>query len=272
MEGLIRFGSFLTLLIIMAFWESFAPRRKLTQSRIVRWVNNLALSAVNVILLRVSVGAAAYNLAIFCQEQSWGFLNTINWFESIDIFMTWIFLDFAIYLQHVLSHSLPIFWRLHRVHHADLDLDASSGLRFHPLEIFVSLGYKCLLIVAIGANPTGVLLFELILNLGAVFNHSNIYISEKLDHYLKWFIVTPDMHRIHHSSEPSEHNANYGFSISCWDRLCGTYLAQPLLSQHEIEIGLKGYRDPGLTQNLLGMLVGLIVDSGKNDSHINSDS
>ncbi len=242
METLIRFGGFAALLVIMALWETRRPRRAPVQPRSQHWLTNLSLLAVDALLVRLLLGAGAYATALYAQQYGWGLFNLTDWPVWLEFVLVWLLLDFALYLQHVLSHALPVFWRLHRVHHSDLDFDLTTGVRFHPLEILVSMLYKMAIVAALGAPPWAVLVFEVILNAASVFNHGNVHIPEKIDRWLRLFIVTPDMHRVHHSSVVNETNSNFGFSISLWDRLCGTYRAQPALGQLGFEIGLKEYR------------------------------
>ncbi len=242
METLIRFGGFAALLVIMALWETRRPRRAPAQPRSRHWRTNLSLLAVDALLVRLLLGAGAYATALHAQQHGWGLFNLTDWPVWLEFALVWLLLDFALYLQHVLSHALPVFWRLHRVHHSDLDFDLTTGVRFHPLEILVSMLYKMAIVAALGAPPWAVLVFEVILNAASVFNHGNVHIPEKIDRWLRLFIVTPDMHRVHHSSVVNETNSNFGFSISLWDRLCGTYRAQPALGQLGFEIGLKEYR------------------------------
>ncbi len=242
METLIRFGSFAALLVIMALWETRRPRRAPAHPKSQHWLTNLSLLAVDALLVRLLLGAGAYATALYAEQHGWGLFNLAAWPIWMEFLLVWLLLDFALYLQHVLSHALPVFWRLHRVHHSDLDFDLTTGVRFHPLEILVSMLYKMAIVVALGAPPWAVLVFEVILNAASVFNHGNVHIPEKIDRWLRLFIVTPDMHRVHHSSVVNETNSNFGFSISLWDRLCGTYRAQPALGQLGFEIGLKEYR------------------------------
>jgi len=207
-------------------------------------VTNLGLTLLNTILVRVMIGGVTYTVAMFAAEQGVGLRH---WFPLplwAAVVATLLGLDFAIYLQHVMFHAVPALWRLHRVHHADLGLDATTGLRVHPIEIFLSLGFKMATVVLLGAVPWAVVSFEVILNASSVFSHGNVAMPESIDHWLRWVIVTPDMHRIHHSSRVSETNSNFGFSLSCWDRLCGTYRAVPALGQSGMEIGLREYRAP----------------------------
>lgn len=242
METIIRFGSFIALFILVAWWEARRPRRALTQPRASHWLTNFSLLLADVLVLRFTLGAAALATAEYAQQHGWGLLNLTPWPMWMEFLLAWLLLDFALYLQHVISHALPVFWRLHRVHHSDLDFDLTTGVRFHPLEIIVSMLYKMAAVAALGAPPWVVLVFEVILNGASVFNHGNVHIPEKMDRWLRLVIVTPDMHRVHHSSVVNETNSNFGFSISLWDRLCGTYRAQPALGQLGFEIGLKEYR------------------------------
>ncbi len=242
MELLVRFGVFLSVFATMVVWEYARPRRLLTQPRRKRWVTNLGLTFLNMILVRITVGGAAYAAAVFATERGIGVLHWMTLPPWAAVVVTLLVLDFAVYLQHVMVHAVPVLWRLHRVHHADLGFDATTGLRFHPIEIFLSLGLKVAVVVLLGAVPWAVVAFEVILNASSVFNHGNVAMPESIDHWLRWAIVTPDMHRIHHSTRVVETNSNFGFSVSWWDRLCGTYRAQPARGQLGMEIGLSDYR------------------------------
>lgn len=243
METLIRLTAALSIFGIMIFWEYLKPRRKLPVERLVRWRINLGLAAINMLMMRLTVGSAAYLAAVDAEQNHWGLLNQFNLSDSFTIIMSLLFLDFAIYGQHVLSHKWSLLWRIHQVHHSDLAFDATTAIRFHPLEILISMLYKVACIYLIGADAFAVILFEIILNGAATFNHSNIAIPESVDKRLRFLIVTPDMHRIHHSTIRTETDSNYGFSITCWDRLCGTYKAHPKYSQEQMFIGLDYYRD-----------------------------
>ena len=244
MELFIRFRVFLGVFCTMVLWEYCRPRRLLSRPRRERWVTNLGLTLLNTVLVRVTVGGVAYAAAVFAAERGMGLLLWTALPSWAAVVMTLLGLDFAIYLQHVMFHAVPALWRLHRVHHADLDFDATTGLRFHPIEIFLSLGFKMVVVVLLGAVPWVVVAFEVMLNASSVFNHGNVAIPVSIDHWLRWAIVTPDMHRIHHSTRVVETNSNFGFSVSWWDRLCGTYRAQPALGQTAMEIGLSDYRTP----------------------------
>ena len=244
MEAVGRLGIFLGILTIMFFWEGWRPRRPLTRPHRERWVTNLGLTLLNTVLVRVTIGGVAYTAAVFATDQGVGLLHwhpLPGWAAATG---TLLGLDFAIYVQHVLFHAVPVLWRLHRVHHADLDFDATTGLRFHPLEILLSLGFKVAVIVLLGAVPWAVVAFEVLLNASSVFNHGNVALPERHDRWLRWLVVTPDMHRVHHSTRVVETNANFGFAVSWWDRLCGTYRAQPALGQAGMDIGLSAYRTP----------------------------
>jgi sterol desaturase/sphingolipid hydroxylase (fatty acid hydroxylase superfamily) len=228
----------------MLLWEACRPRRPLARPRQERWGANLGLTLLNTVLVRVTVGGVAYTAAVFAADQGVGLLHWRPLPALAAAAMTLLVLDFAIYFQHVLFHAVPVLWRLHRMHHADLDVDATTGLRFHPLEILLSLGLKAAVVVLLGAVPWAVVAFEILLNAASVFNHGNVALPERHDRWLRWVVVTPDMHRVHHSTCVVETNSNFGFSVSWWDRLCGTYRAQPALGQVGMNIGLSDERAP----------------------------
>jgi len=242
METIIRLTASLGIFFIMIVWEYFSPRRIQQISRKQRWPVNLGLAVFNMGFMRLTVGGIAYLSAVDAFANSWGLLNMFNAPEWLSIIVTLLFLDFAIYCQHIVSHKWSPLWHLHQVHHTDLEFDATTAVRFHPMEIMISMMYKVLCIYLIGANPWAVIAFEIILNGTATFNHSNINIPSALDKKLRWLIITPDMHRIHHSTIPAETDSNYGFSISIWDRLCKTYTAEPKLPQTAMAIGLEPFR------------------------------
>ncbi len=245
MEAIVRLTAFFGIFTILAFLEIIAPRRELSVSKVWRWFTNLSLTGLDIVIVRLLFGTATIQTALFAQEHGWGLLNYIHLPHWLSFLAAIIFLDFMVYIQHVISHALPIFWRLHLVHHTDLDFDVTTAARFHPIEIIVSLIFKLGLIVVIGAAPVAVLVFEIILNGSAQFNHSNIKLTDGLDRILRWFIITPDFHRVHHSVKVAETNSNYGFFLPYWDYLCGTYRDQPALSHKDMVIGLKEYRDKG---------------------------
>jgi sterol desaturase/sphingolipid hydroxylase (fatty acid hydroxylase superfamily) len=243
MEESLRLGTFLAVFGAMALWEWARPRRGLVEPRRRRWPTNLGLMALNALVSRLVAGGAVFSAALFAAEHGVG---ALNW-NPVPAWAAWSItlfaLDFAIYLQHVMFHAVPTLWRLHRVHHADLGFDASTGLRFHPIEILLSLGVKCAVVVLLGAVPWAVVAFEILLNASSLFNHGNVAIPERADRWLRWLVVTPDMHRIHHSSRVAETNSNFGFFFPWWDRLCGTYRPEPALGQLGLEIGLADYRE-----------------------------
>ncbi|WP_024297448.1 sterol desaturase family protein [Methylomicrobium lacus] len=244
METLIRLSAAAGIFLLMIGWEFWRPRRVLQLGRAQRWPINLGLAALNMILMRASLGGLAYLAAAHAQAQGWGLLNLAALPAWLAIAATLLLLDFAIYAQHILMHKWPLLWRLHQVHHTDLEFDATTAVRFHPFEIVLSMLYKVFWILLIGADPVAVIAFEIILNGSATFNHSNVAIQPALDRILRWLIITPDMHRIHHSTRRAEMDSNYGFSISLWDRLCGTYVADPKEPQTSMTIGLAAYREP----------------------------
>ena len=253
-ELLIRLGSFLGVLGIMALWEVLAPRRTLTQSKARRWGNNLALVALNTVAVRLLIPTAAVGTAWVAAERGWGVFNVVatpGWLAAL---LSFLLLDLLIYLQHVMFHAVPALWRLHRVHHADLDIDVTTGARFHPVEILLSMGIKLAAVVLLGAPAVAVLLFEVALNATAMFNHANATLPPRLDGLLRLLVVTPDMHRVHHSVIPSETNSNFAFNLPWWDRLLGTYQAQPQAGHTGMTIGLDRPRDPRLCVNLAGLL------------------
>ena len=240
----IRLSIFLGVLVLMLVLESLIPRHPTVDSKPRRLAINFSLTGFNVFLIRLLPGGAAVGLAGFAAERGWGLLNHFDWPVAVEMAVGLIFLDLMIYIQHVVLHMIPFFWRFHRVHHSDLDLDVSSGFRFHPIEILGSMIYKMGLVAALGPSVMTVVVFEAILNGMAQFNHSNIKLPLGLDLALRRLLVTPDMHRIHHSVEINETNSNYGFNLSIWDRLLGTYIHDGKKPQPEIVIGVPEYRTP----------------------------
>lgn len=253
-EPLVRGSAFFGVLFLIAAWEYIAPRRALTLAKGSRWVNNLGLAFLNTFILRALFPSAAVGLAIEASRHGWGVLNQVNLPEGTRLVVGMVALDLAIYFQHVLFHAVPALWRLHRVHHADLDFDVTTGARFHPIEMVFSMVIKLAVIMALGAPPIAVLLFELVLSATAMFNHANARLPLAIDRVLRWMVVTPDMHRVHHSVVSNETNSNFGFNISLWDRLLGTYRAQPAQGHLGMTIGIHGYRNPSQVDRLDGML------------------
>jgi len=251
----IRLGFFFGIFAVMALWEVVAPRRRLTQPKAVRWANNIGLVFFNSFVLRVVFPTAAVGMALFAQEEGWGLLNHFQVPYALAVIGAILTLDFFIWLQHVMVHAVPALWRLHQVHHADLDYDLTTGARFHPIEIALSMLIKFATITVLGPPVLAVVIFEVLLNATAMFNHGNIRLPAGVDGMLRWFVVTPDMHRVHHSVEDDETNSNFGFNLPWWDRLFGTYRAQPRAGHDAIVIGIHGHTDPREVARLAGMLL-----------------
>lgn len=243
-EATIRSAVFFGVLVAMALAEVVAPRRRREIPRLLRWSNNLALVVVDTALVRLAFPVLAVGLAVMAQGQGWGLLNVWEVPVWVAIPLAVVLLDLTIYLQHVMFHAVPGLWRLHRMHHADLEFDVTTGLRFHPVEILLSMGLKLAVVAALGPPAVAVLIFEVLLNGTAMFNHSNLRLPRKLDAVLRLFVVTPDMHRVHHSILPSETNSNFGFNLPWWDRLLGTYRAQPRDGHEGMTIGIEQFREP----------------------------
>lgn len=253
-EKSIRLTISLGLLIIFAIIEAIIPRKKRTLPRLQRWWTNLSMVAIDTVVLRLLFPGAAVGFAILMTQKNFGLFNNVKLPITLEIILGVLILDFAIWLQHVISHKFKILWRLHRVHHADPDLDVTSGNRFHPLEIVFSMLYKFGWIFILGPSAGSVVIFEVILNGLALFNHANMKIPLGLDRVLRWFIVTPEMHRIHHSTIPKEHHSNFGFNLSLWDRLFKTYTDKASLPQEEMKIGLDDFSEPKQNSTLWGAL------------------
>jgi sterol desaturase/sphingolipid hydroxylase (fatty acid hydroxylase superfamily) len=253
-EPLIRLSFFVGVFAVVGIWEVLAPQRALTLSRSLRWASNLGLVALNTVLLRLLFPMAAVGMAAFCADKGWGVLNHFHVPFWLAVPLAVIAMDFVIWLQHVMVHAVPLLWRLHQVHHADVDYDLTTGSRFHPIEIVLSMGIKFATITLLGAPVLAVVIFELLLNAAAMFNHGNIRLPAGWDRVLRWFIVTPDMHRVHHSVEVDETHSNFGFNLPWWDRLFGTYRAQPRFGQLGMTIGLYGHTDVREVARLDGML------------------
>ena len=245
-EQIIRLSFFLGVLACVGVWEVIAPRRALTDRKARRWFANLFLVVIDTAVVRFALPVVPVGMAYMARERGWGVLNIIVMPDWITIVLAVVALDFVIYLQHLLFHYLPVFWRFHRMHHTDLDIDVTTGNRFHPLEIVVSIGIKLTAVAIIGPPAVAVVIFEVLLNATSQFNHGNIRIPEAADRFLRLLVVTPDMHRVHHSVTPRETNSNFGFNLPWWDRLCGTYRPQPELGHTGMSIGLKEFRDPAL--------------------------
>jgi sterol desaturase/sphingolipid hydroxylase (fatty acid hydroxylase superfamily) len=248
----------------MALWEGVAPARKPTLSKALRWANNLGLVAFNTVLLRLLMPAAAVGMAVFAEQQGWGLLNSLDLPSWLAVIVAVAALDFIVWLQHVMMHTVPWLWRLHRVHHADPDYDLTTGARFHPLEILLSMLIKVAAIAALGPPAVAVIVFEVLLNAMAMFNHANVHLPDRLDRWLRWFVVTPDMHRIHHSVEPDEMNVNFGFNLPWWDRLLGTYRLAPRGGCQGMVVGIRGFTEV----RDVTWLPGLLAMPLRNERHV----
>ncbi len=253
-EPMIRLTAFAGVFAVMAAWEFMAPRRKQSVGRTWRWPNNLGVVVIDTLVVRILFPTAAVGLALIAEARGFGFFNAVAFPGWIGVVLSVVILDLAIYLQHILFHAVPALWRLHRMHHADLDIDVTTGLRFHPIEIVLSILIKFAVIAVLGAPAIAVLIFEVLLNATSMFNHSNVRIPSRIDGVLRWLVVTPDMHRIHHSILSRETNSNFGFNLPWWDHLLGTYRAQPEAGHEGMTIGIEQFRDPrelGLDRMLL---------------------
>lgn len=241
-EQIVRLAFFVGVLALMGALEFALPRRRLEAPRGRRWLTNVAIVALDGAVLRFGFPILAVGVAALAEARGWGLLGAVDWPQWIEALIAITVLDFAIWLQHVVSHKVPILWRVHRVHHADRDFDVTTGFRFHPIEIALSMVWKFAVIVALGAGPLAVVIFEVILSALAMFNHANVAIPANLDRILRLVIVTPDMHRVHHSVIHRETDSNYGFNLSLWDKVFGTYRAQPEAGHCEMQIGLPQHR------------------------------
>jgi sterol desaturase/sphingolipid hydroxylase (fatty acid hydroxylase superfamily) len=242
----IRIGAFTAVFVLLALWEALAPRRELTASKRTRWTSNLSITVINPVVVRLLIPVLPVSAASLAQMQGWGLLNTIALPYWTAVLTGIVLLDLIIYLQHVLFHAIPALWRLHMMHHADLDFDLTTGLRFHPGELLLSTAIKLSAVTALGVPPLGVLFFAVLLNATSMFNHSNIRLPLALDRILRLIVVTPEMHRVHHSVVIRETNSNFGFNLPWWDRLLGTYKAQPKMGHTGMSIGLAQFRDPAI--------------------------
>ena len=251
-ETTLRLSVFLGIFVILALLELAIPRRKARQTKPRRWLTNLSIAGIDSVVVRLmallAVPVAAVAAAAWAQANGWGLLNWLDVPAWIALPLAIIVLDLAIYGQHVASHKIPLFWRLHKVHHTDVEFDVTTAVRFHPIEIALSMLWKIIVVLALGASPWAVVLFEVILNGCAMFNHANITLPQWLDRIVRLVLVTPDMHRVHHSVYRSEHDMNYGFNLSIWDRLFGTYKAQPHDGHVEMVIGQKSHLNENPTK------------------------
>lgn len=241
-ETLIRLVFFFGILLFIALWERVASKRQLTVSKIDRWFNNFGITVVATLLLKFVFPIAAVGVSVAAKKKGWGLLNYIEVSHVPSIIIGVLVLDMAIYFQHLMFHAVPLLWRLHMMHHTDLDVDVTTGLRFHPIEFILSMGIKIAVVAVLGPPVIAVLIFEIALNGTSMFNHGNIQIWKPLDRLLRLFVVTPDMHRVHHSVIIRETNSNFGFNLPWWDRMFGTYRAQPVYGHEKMTIGLSQFR------------------------------
>jgi len=253
-EAAYRLVFFAAIFVAMLIWELLAPRRVLSVSKMKRWVNNLGLLLLNSLVLRLLFPAAAVGIAYSVADMGWGLFNWLSLPYWIEVVVAVLLLDLAIYLQHLMMHQVPLLWRLHRVHHADLDIDLTTGSRFHTIEILFSMLIKWGVIALLGPALFAVLVFEILLNGMALFNHANVWLPRNADRWLRSLLVTPDMHRVHHSILRAETNSNYGFNLSLWDRAFGTYVDQPQNGHQAMTIGIPEFRDEKQVDRLPGML------------------
>jgi sterol desaturase/sphingolipid hydroxylase (fatty acid hydroxylase superfamily) len=242
-EAILRLGVFFGIFVAMALWEWGLPKRALAISRARRWTTNWAISILDAVMVKLLFGAAAVGAALDALAGGWGLFNWLEWPGWLEFVLAFLMLDFAIWLQHLLSHKIPVLWRLHRVHHADRDMDVTTAIRFHPIEIALSMCLKIGLVHALGASIMVVIIFEVVLNGASMFNHGNVRMPGAVERALRWLIVTPDMHRVHHSIDQTEHDANYGFNLSVWDRVFATYVAQPANGHDGMTVGLPQCQD-----------------------------
>jgi sterol desaturase/sphingolipid hydroxylase (fatty acid hydroxylase superfamily) len=254
-EATLRLAAFAGVLLAMAVWELLAPRRRLVAKKPLRWISNLGLVVLNTVAARLLVPLTAVAMAEIAASKGWGLFNALGWPPWIEFALAIVALDLAIYLQHVMFHAVPLLWRLHLVHHADLDIDVTTGLRFHTLEIILSMLIKIGVVAELGPSVWAVVIFEVLLNATSMFNHSNVRMPTWLDRALRLVVVTPDMHRVHHSVIHRETDSNFGFNLPWWDYLLGTYRAQPQEGHEGMTIGLTEYRDEQQTERLHQMLL-----------------
>lgn len=242
-EANVRLGFFCTVFGVMAIWELLSPRRRQEIPRIFRWSNNLALVVMDTIIVRVTFPILAVGAAVLVEDRAFGLFHLVNIPSVVAFILSMLLLDLIIYFQHRIFHHIPWFWRLHRMHHADLEFDVTTGIRFHPLEIVLSMAIKLSAIAILGLPALAVLLFEIVLNATSLFNHSNLRLPAPVDRALRLFLVTPDMHRVHHSIRVRETNSNFGFNFPWWDKIFGTYQDQPVDGHEKMIIGLTLFRE-----------------------------
>jgi len=260
LEIAVRFGAFATVFAAMALWEGLRPRRRLVVGRHPRWLSNLGILAIDILAVRLLVPASAVAVAMLAGSRGWGLFNLLDLPAWVATIAGVVALDLIIYAQHYVFHHVPPLWRLHRMHHADVDIDVTTGVRFHPIEILLSLLIKMAAVVALGVPPLAVLIFEVLLNATSLFNHSNVALPSWLEPIARWIVVTPQMHQVHHSVVRAETDSNFGFNLPWWDRLFGTYKKEPAAGEAGVTIGLPVFR----TTAELG-IVRLLTQPFRND-------
>jgi sterol desaturase/sphingolipid hydroxylase (fatty acid hydroxylase superfamily) len=243
-EIVVRFGVAAGLFAALAAWELFAPRRQLVAGRRPRWTNNIGVWIIDALAVRLLIPIGAIGVALMASERGWGLLNLLDMPGWMAVLAGFVALDLVIYAQHIVFHKVPWLWRLHRMHHADLDIDVTTGARFHPFEILISMLIKIVAVIAIGVPAFGVLIFEIGLNATSMFNHSNVALPRWLEPIARWLVVTPQMHQVHHSILREETDSNFGFNLPWWDRLFGTYRSEPRAGEQNVTIGIPIFRDP----------------------------
>ena len=257
-EPQIRLGIFIGLFLLLAVMEYLAPRRELEHVKAKRWITNWLIVIIDSFVLRLIFTGAAVGVAIWAEANGYGLFNLVQIPMALSVVTSFIILDFAIWFSHLASHKIPLLWTVHRMHHSDVDIDVSTAIRFHPIEIVLSMLWKMIIVVLLGAPAIAVLIFEIVLNGAAMFNHSNLKLPLGLDRILRLFIVTPDMHRVHHSIVHNETDSNYGFNLAIWDRIFGTYIDQPEAGHKNMKIGLSEWQDERPTKLLWSLKVPFI--------------
>ncbi len=253
-EPIIRLSFFVSILLLMSLFEYIIPKKELLLSKFKRWSNNISIIVVNSFLLKFIFASSIITISIYTTENKIGLLNLFEISFFFSVILSIILLDLIIYFQHRLFHKIDFFWKFHKVHHSDMDFDVTTGLRFHPIEIIISMLIKMISVFIIGVPIIAIVIFEIILSSLSMFNHSNIKLPAILDKRLRYFIVTPDMHRIHHSIHNEELNSNYGFNISLWDRIFSSYTNKPKNGYEKMTIGLKEFYDENKTVSILNIL------------------
>jgi sterol desaturase/sphingolipid hydroxylase (fatty acid hydroxylase superfamily) len=250
----LRLLIFPALMLVLAVWEAMLPRRRWQLARPWRWISNLGLALLNNVVLRVLAPLGLAGIALWAEERRLGLLHLINLAEVVGVVVTVLLLDLIVYTQHVVFHRVPILWRLHLVHHADLDFDFTTGVRFHTLEILLSFGIKAAAVIFLGGTVLGVVIFELLLTATSLFNHANVRLPVRLERWLRLLVVTPEMHRVHHSAVTQELNSNFGFNLPWWDFLFRTYRPEPRDGHEKMHIGLGWLREERQANRLPSML------------------